>query len=213
VTDTRAPIPVQFFYGIGSRYSYLASTQMLRLEAETGCQVAWRPLYSADLFQARRADPFAGAPVSGQYDWSYRRFDAECWADYYGVAYREPEGLAFDPARLALACMAAGRLGVGKAFSRRLFHAIFVERRSPIDDAVCGVLAVESGLSRADFERMLDDSETARQLAATVRDALDLGVFGVPSFVIDGRVYFGNDRLPIVRHVLHKMQGRHGRSP
>jgi 2-hydroxychromene-2-carboxylate isomerase len=206
-------IPVQFFYGIGSRYSYLASTRIAQLEAETGCRARWRPLYSGELFRARGADPFAGAPVSGQYHWSYRRFDAECWSDYYGVPYREPEGLALDPARLALACTAADGLGAVEAFSRRLFQAIFVEGRSPIDDAVCGALATESGLSRADFERALDDPETARQLAATVREALDLGVFGVPSFVIDGRVYFGNDRLPIVRHMLLKMQGRDGRSP
>jgi 2-hydroxychromene-2-carboxylate isomerase len=202
------PVQVQLFYGIGSRYSYLASTRIAQLEAETGCRVRWRPLYSGDLFRARGADPFAGAPVSGQYDWSWRRFDAECWADYYGVPYREPEGLVLDPGRIALACTAAERLGAVEAFSRRLFQVIFVEGRSPIDDTACGALAVESGLSQADFARTLDDPETARQLAATVRDALDPGVFGVPSFVIDGRVYFGNDRLPIVRHVLLKLAGK-----
>jgi 2-hydroxychromene-2-carboxylate isomerase len=206
------PIPVQFFYGIGSRYSYLASARITQLEAETGCRVRWRPLYSADLFRARGANPFAGEPVSGQYDWSYRRFDAECWADYYGIPYREPEGVALDPARLALACTAADRLGAVEAFSCRLFRAIFVEGRSPIDDAACGSLVTQDVLSQADFKRALDDPETARQLAATVQEALDVGVFGVPSFVIDGRVYFGNDRLPIVRHVLLKPHGSRTRT-
>ena len=96
-------IPVQFFYGIGSRYSYLASTRIAQLEAETGCRARWRPLYSGELFRARGGDPFAGAQVSGQYHWSYRRFDAECWSDCYGVPYREPEGLILDPAARALA--------------------------------------------------------------------------------------------------------------
>jgi len=82
------PPEVRFYYGQGSRYSYLASTQIERLQADTGCRVHWRPLYSGDLFRARGADPFAGPPVSGQYEWAYRRFDAACWADYYGVPYR-----------------------------------------------------------------------------------------------------------------------------
>jgi len=39
---------------------------------------------------------------------------------------------------------------------------------------------------------------------------LAAGVFGVPSFVVGDRVYFGNDRLPILRHVL--LKDRHGRA-
>jgi 2-hydroxychromene-2-carboxylate isomerase len=111
------PPEVRFYYGLGSRYSYLASTQIERLAAETGCRVRWRPLYSGDLFAARGTDPFAGPPLSGQYDWAYRRADAEAWADYYDVPYREPDDVRCDPRRLALACTAAARLGAVEAFS------------------------------------------------------------------------------------------------
>jgi 2-hydroxychromene-2-carboxylate isomerase len=78
---------VRSYYAVGSRYSYLASTQMATLERQTGCEVVWRPLHSADLYALRGASPFEGRPVSGQYDWDYRRLDAERWADYYGVPY------------------------------------------------------------------------------------------------------------------------------
>jgi 2-hydroxychromene-2-carboxylate isomerase len=44
------PVEVDFYYGLGSRYSYLASTQIARLERDTGARVRWRPLYSGDLF-------------------------------------------------------------------------------------------------------------------------------------------------------------------
>jgi 2-hydroxychromene-2-carboxylate isomerase len=72
---------VDFYCGLGSRCSYVASTQTRQLEAGTGCRLRWRPLHSFGLFQARGADPFQDRPVSGQYDWAYRRFDAGCWAD------------------------------------------------------------------------------------------------------------------------------------
>ena len=145
--------PVEFFYGIGSRYSYLASTQLKRLAAETGCHFRWRPLFSGDLFAARGRDPFAGPPVSGQYDWGYRRRDAARWAAYYGVRYREPEDVAYDPRRLALAATAAARLGVVEPFSRRLFQAMFVDGLSPLDDEACARLAQEVGLDREAFLR------------------------------------------------------------
>jgi 2-hydroxychromene-2-carboxylate isomerase len=200
---------VDFFYGLGSRYSYLASTQIAQLEADTGCRVRWRPLYSADLFAARGADPFQGEPISGQYAWSYRRFDAACWADYYGVPFREPEDISFDSRRLALACTAAARLGAVEKLSRRLFAALFVDGVSPLDDAACAGLAAQVGLDAAAFCRALDAPATAEALAGTLQDALARGVFGVPSFVLDAAVYWGNDRLPILRHML--MKSRRGR--
>jgi hypothetical protein len=102
---------VEFFYGIGSRYSYLAATRIAALEAETGCTVRWRPIRSADLIVANGADPFDGGEVSGQYGWPYRRHDAENWAEYYGVPYLEPDFDNYDPRDLARACGAADRMG------------------------------------------------------------------------------------------------------
>jgi 2-hydroxychromene-2-carboxylate isomerase len=197
-----APPAVEFFYGVGSRYSYLASTQVERLAAETGCRFIWRPLFSGDLFAARGRDPFAGQPVSGQYDWTYRRRDAERWAAYYGVPYREPDHVAFDPRRLALACAAAARLGAVEPFSLALFRALFVDGISPLDDGVCAHLAAKVSIDRAAFQRTLAQPETAADLAATVEEALARGVFGVPSFLLGDQVYFGNDRLVLLRHAL-----------
>jgi 2-hydroxychromene-2-carboxylate isomerase len=195
------PPAVDFYYGLGSRYSYLASTRIAGLEAETGCRVRWRPLYSADLFAARGADPFAGPPVSGQYDWAWRRADAEAWADYYGVPYREPVDVRCDGRRLALAATAAGRLGALEHYSRRLFEAIFVEGTS-LDDVAVRRIAGEVGLEGAGFAATLDDPETVAALMTTVREALAAGIFGVPGFVVAGQMFWGNDRLPLVRHRL-----------
>jgi 2-hydroxychromene-2-carboxylate isomerase len=202
-----SPPAVEFFYGPGSRYSYLASTRIDRLAAETGCRVRWRPLFSGDLFAARGRDPFAGEPVSGQYEWPYCRRDAERWAAYYGVPYREPDDVTFDPRRLALACTAAARLGAVERFSRCLFRALFVDGTSPLDDEVCATLAREVALDRAAFRRVLGQPEAAADLAATVQEAVARGVFGVPSFVLGDEVYFGNDRLVLLRHALLQARG------
>jgi 2-hydroxychromene-2-carboxylate isomerase len=203
---TMSPPAVEFFYGIGSRYSYLASTQLDRLAAETGYRIRWRPLFSGDLFAARGRNPFTGEPASGQYDWAYRRRDAERWAAYYGVPYREPDDLAFDPRRLALACTAAARLGAVEPFSRCLFRALFVDGISPLDE-VCATLARQAGLDQAAFRRALVQPETAASLAATVQEAVARGVFGVPSLVLGDEIYFGNDRLVLLRHALLKTPG------
>jgi 2-hydroxychromene-2-carboxylate isomerase len=59
---------VEFYFGLGSRYSYLASTQIAALSAETGAAFEWLPLDSRRLIGARGKDPFAVLEGSGQYD-------------------------------------------------------------------------------------------------------------------------------------------------
>ncbi len=64
-----------FYYSPGSRYSYLALSQVPDLEATLGVMFDWIPVVGARIRAIRGVDPFAGPPQSGQYDWDYRRHD------------------------------------------------------------------------------------------------------------------------------------------
>ena len=204
------PVKVDFFLGIASRYSYLASTQITRLEADTGCQVLWRPLFTGDLMRLRGTSPFRGEAPSGQYNWSYRQYDAECWAEYYGVPYSEPPGhLIHDYdalGRLALAATAAERLDAAAAYCRRIYTAVFTAPPDRVDDRLLLSFAGDCGCDQDEFKAMLADPATAEQLRAKTREAHDRGVFGVPAFLVDDRMYWGNDRLELLRHYLANRQ-------
>jgi 2-hydroxychromene-2-carboxylate isomerase len=196
---------IEFFFSVGSRYSYLAASQMPKLESETGCPVDWRPVHSPDIRRLRGHDPFAGAPVSGQYDWTYRRQDAAAWADYYGIPFREPPTHAFDFKLLVRAATAAKRLGAAAAYSWRLCSAVYGSDVWPVDAAVCVRLAGEVGLPAAEFEALLTDTETERQLDSVAVEVHRRGAFGVPTFFVGERMFWGNDRLVLLRHHLRTL--------
>ncbi len=80
-------------------------------------------------------------------------------------------------------------------FSRRLFRAIFVEGRSPLDDPTLAALASEVGMDGKSFTLLLDDHEVAAAHRARIAEAVAAGVFGVPSLVVEGEAILGNDRL------------------
>ena len=73
---------IDFYYSIGSRYSYLASTQIDPLKKATGCDVEWHPINSVRLINQRESSPFEGK-LFGQYEWNYRQLDAKRWAKLY----------------------------------------------------------------------------------------------------------------------------------
>jgi 2-hydroxychromene-2-carboxylate isomerase len=193
---------VEFFFSPGSRYSYLAASQIPALEADTGCTVDWRPVHGPDIRALRGRDPFVGEPVSGQYDWSYRRRDAELWADHYGIPFRDPPGRDFDLKLLVRAATAARRLDAVASYSWRLSSAVFGTGAWPLDEPLCLEIAEEVGLPIGTFSAMLSHSKTERQLTATAKEAHARGAFGVPTFFLGDEMFWGNDRIVILRHVL-----------
>ena len=192
---------VDFYLRLGSRYSYLAASQVDRIEKAHGCRFVWKPIASGTLMDRRGGNPFRGEPPSGQYDWGYRAYDAKCWAAYYGIPFREPVAFSTDPAMLALACLAADGQGALVRCCRLLQQLIFVEGVA-IDEAMIAGLAQRLGLDGKAFQHDLQAAETRVRHDSLLDEAKARGAFGVPTFFLGDRMFWGNDRLVLLEAAL-----------
>ena len=192
---------IDFYLGLGSRYSYLAASQVDRIEKTYGCRFVWKPIASGALMDRRGGNPFRGEPASGQYDWGYREYDAKCWAAYYGIPFREPVAFRVDPDRLALACLAADEQGALVACCRLLQRLIFIDGLA-IDDEVIAGLASQLGLDATAFRRDLGSPTTRARHDSLLEEARTHGAFGVPTFFVDRQMFWGNDRLVLLEAAL-----------
>lgn len=195
------PLAIDFYLGLGSRYSYLAASQLERIEATYGCRFVWKPIASGALMDRRGGNPFRGQPLSGQYDWGYREYDAKCWASLYGVPFREPIAFRVDPDRLALACLAADGQGALVPCCRLLQQLIFVEGVA-VDDGVIAGLAGRLELDKVAFQRGLAAPATRTRHDALLTEAAERGAFGVPTFFLGQQMFWGNDRLVLLEAAL-----------
>ena len=154
---------VDFYLGLGSRYSYLAASQVDRLEAQYGCRFVWKPIASGALIDRRGDNPFRRPDGVGQYDRAYREYDAGAWAAHYGIPFREPTAFKVEADVPALACLAAERQGALVACCRALFAMIFAEGAT-IDAAAIDALPARLDLDARAFRR---DIEVSRDTGAT----------------------------------------------
>jgi 2-hydroxychromene-2-carboxylate isomerase len=207
-------VTIDFYYSIlmlrgfanGSRYSYLAASQIDALARETGCHVEWHPINSVRLIAQGKHNPFEGKPIAAQYEWTYRELDAQRWANLYDIPYIEPRGrVNFDSELLARACTAAKRLGKVEEYSRLLFAAMFQDSLAKFDERECIDRAEICGISASDFQITLRADETLDRLNTTINSALDRGVFGVPTFIALGELFWGNDRIILLREYLNSV--------
>src|SRR6185436_264084 len=125
---------VDFFFGPGSRYSYLAATQLERVAAETGARFRWRPVLSLDLTER------TGGVRRSPQDPAWRSRDVERWARHYGVAYRDAEA-EVDWRALAHACAAAQMQDAAEPFARALYGCVYGAGDPPRDAAALQPLA------------------------------------------------------------------------
>jgi 2-hydroxychromene-2-carboxylate isomerase len=195
-------IQVDFFFSPASRYSYLAGTQIGALERDTGCAVVWRPVHGPDIRTLRGRDPFQGPALSGQYEPEYRKADAEAWAAFDGVPFREPREVRFDYKLLVEGAVAGQLLGVDTGFLLALSDAVYGSGRWPLDAGLLIELAVNHGINPDQFMAELASERVAGVLARSAREAFERGAFGVPTFFVGSRMFWGNDRLALVRHAL-----------
>jgi 2-hydroxychromene-2-carboxylate isomerase len=192
---------VEFFFGLGSRYSYLAFTQIARIEASHSCKFNLQPIGSEALLNLRGASPFQGAPLSGQYEWDYRQRDAAAWAEYYRIPFVEPKPLPKDHRLMARACHAAGLQGALRPYCEAMFQAVFVSNED-IEEQTCAAIASRIKLDACQFIEAMGSSAVNERLTATARRAFERGAFGVPTFFVGDRMFWGNDRLLLLEHYL-----------
>lgn len=202
---------VEIYYGLGSRYSYLAFTQIECLEAKHSCQFDLHPVSTFEVMELHGVSPFDGSLPSGQYEWDFRRKDAETWAAYYGVTYIDPKALPEDHRLMAKACQAAACQSAGcqdalRAYSHAIYDAVFV-KSAFIDEDACVRIASAIGLDAQRFaEDIVSDAVDQRVTASAVRGN-ERGAFGLPTIFVGDQMFWGNDRLVLVDDLLSKIGG------
>lgn len=192
-------VRVRAYLGLGSRYSYLASTQLAKIETQTGAAFEWIPLNSARLIREANGgvSPFDGKPPLGQYDPAFRDRDAKRWAGHYGVPYRAPDLSGLPPDALALACWCAADGAARRALMTTLYALVFGTGAKPGMDAL-EEIAARYGVAAGDIAGALAGGAASARHDAAIAGALREGVFGVPAFVAGGETFWGNDRLPLL---------------
>ncbi len=183
---------IDFWYSIGSTYSFLTVMRLDDWCAETNATVNWRPFNVRTIMSAQQNIPFAGKPVKSAYMWR----DIERRAAKYRIHANLPA--PYPISNLGLANQVA-LLGMqedwGKEFTQNLYRIWFEE-------------GVEGGSETALSEALLRCQQDPRLILSRARSpdciaALDaqteqatrLGVFGAPSFVVSDEVFWGDDRL------------------
>jgi len=183
---------IDFWYSIGSTYSYLTVMRISKLAKEMSVNIAWHPFNVRDVLVEQNNVPFSNKPIKSAYMWR----DIERRAEGYKLRPRIPA--PYPLAGLVIAnqiALLGAKEGWIEPYTQATYRRWFEE----------GLPAGEEPNMSASLTEIGQDPEWVLQLATTPEiaialneatiEAKALGVFGSPSFVVSGEVFWGDDRL------------------
>jgi 2-hydroxychromene-2-carboxylate isomerase len=192
VTPERRMPTMEVWIEYASTYSYLTVTRIGALAAARGVVLEWRPF----ALGAVRAEQQLGFPFPAESPkTAYMWLDLERRARQLGLPYRRPETYPVNSMLTARMALVAAREGWCQAFSERVFRLHWVEGRLiGSDDNIRSALQALGRDAEAELARA-QSPENKDALKAQTLAALQRGIFGAPSFVVDGELFWGDDRL------------------
>jgi 2-hydroxychromene-2-carboxylate isomerase len=185
---------IEFWYEFASPYSYIAAERIDALAAAAGgIEILWRPFIIGPILRLRPGNPSPtqDAPPAQK---QYRQRDVERLCAAEGIKLNWPSTYPRNgllAARVALSLDPPWR----QRFSRAVYRANFVEDREISDEAVVAAVLVELGGDATGIVERAQSPENKAALGAAVEAAIAKGIFGAPSFIVGGELFWGNDRL------------------
>lgn len=187
---------LEFWFDFSSPFAYLGAMQVEALAQRTGTTLIWRPLLLGGLFRdIGQVDvPLNAMGAARQ---AYTLQELERWAWWWGVPFRFTPHF---PLRTVLALRCALALPEPGPFIRRTFLAAWAEG----EDISKPEVLLQCGAS----EQLIADAAHQRDaLRAATTEAIERGVFGVPTFDVDRRWRFwGQDRISLLEKCLEGLE-------
>jgi 2-hydroxychromene-2-carboxylate isomerase len=183
---------IDFWFTMGSTYTYLTVMRLGALEKSTGLSFRWRPFHLRVILDEMKHVPFADKPAKSAYMWR----DIERRATMYGIPLRVP---APYPSPNSLFANVVASLGMREKWGADFVRAAY-RRWFQLGQETGGEPNVPESLRDIGQspERVLaaargEDAHAA--LMAETQVAKELGLFGSPTFVVGRELFWGDDRL------------------
>lgn len=194
---------IDYYFAPQSPWTYLGHARFAAIAEAAGAVVRVRPIDFGSVYPVSGGLPLGKRAPQRQ---AYRIVELARYSDHLGVPLH-PKPKFFpvagdDAAKLIIAVDIKDGTAAAMQLCAAVFGAVWSQERNIGDPKVLAELVAECGLPAQRNDQ--SQSQTVQEhYEAYTQAAIDMGIFGAPSYVIDGEIFWGQDRLDFVERALH----------
>lgn len=189
---------IDFYYDYGSPATYLAWSQIYALAEKHGATVIRKPALLGGIFKETGNSAPANVPAKGA--WLFK--DLDRFAKRYGVEWQMNSNFPINTIYLMRGALFAQKEGFIEAYDKACFNAVWRDNKNMNDPETVTQVFTDAGFDAAAIGASMQDPVIKKQLFAVTAEAVENGLFGMPAFIIDGELYWGQDRLDFVEEAI-----------
>lgn len=198
---------LDYYFSMVSPWAYIGHALVCDLAKQYDCKVSYKPVFLGELFAETGGLPLAKRHPARQ---RYRMMELQRWREKRGLNFHlKPKHWPADPKLADCVVLAAIEAKLDpEPFMRAAFKSIWEEQRDIADVATVKELADKSGLPGDKLIARAGTPEIAAAYEQNRQEAIAADVFGSPGYVLDGEVFWGQDRIELLADAL-----KSGRKP
>ena len=192
---------LECFFDCSSPWTYFAFESLLRMHQEIGVTIEWRPFLVGGVFNAVNQSVYNSRDTPVPAKTAYSKKDQQDWARYLGLSiHYRPTVFPVNSVKAMRACIVLEPEGKLIPFARAVFKAYWTDDKDisqlPVLSEICSALEIDAAKLFATIEQQ----SVKDTLRTNTQEAISRGGFGSPTIFVGGDdMYFGNDRMPLIR--------------
>lgn len=195
------PRSIDYYFSLHSPWTYLGHATFLDIAKRHGCTIVYRPVPLRAVF-----DETGGLPLPKRHPvrQRYRLMDLQRWRERRNVPLvLQPKYFPFDPAladRFLIAIVQSG--GDPGRFMAEIMAGVWARNDDMTRPEAVADVALATGFDAPALAAAAESEAVRQHYESTIAAAIEAGVFGAPSYVLDGEVFWGQDRLELLDSAL-----------
>ena len=184
----------EFYFDFASPYSFLAHKEIRRIEKENSIQMKYMPILLGGLLKSAGIIANADIPVKAK----YMIKDCKLWAEKYNIMFKFNNYFPIKTLDLMRCVLVAEKKDFAKLFIDKVFDAIWKDGLNLNDNIIIEKLLKNLDINPKTFLMEAIDFKIKSELKKRTDEASKKGIFGAPSFIVNNKIFWGQDRLEFV---------------
>ena len=186
--------PFEFYFDFASPYTFIAHKKIRDIEKEKSLQMKYMPILLGGLLKSAGIKANADIPIKAK----YMIKDCKLWAEKYNIFFKFNNYFPINTLDLMRCVLVAEKKGLAKIFINKVFDAIWNDGLNLNDNIIVEKLLKNLNINPKKFLMEATESKNKDELKKRTKDAHEKGIFGAPSFIINNKMFWGQDRLEFV---------------
>ncbi len=195
---------ILYFYSVASPFAYLGNKRLIEISKKYSVEIIEKPIdLVGKVFVATGGVPVPQRHISRQ---NYRLLELKRWSEFLNIKINQKPKFfpPKDPHTPALFCIASIDMGIKIEFGMKVLEQLWAQENDISNLETLKLIANDLKINFEDLNKLAMSDKIKNIYEANTQEAINMNIFGVPTYIYNNEMFWGQDRLELLEYSLKK---------